>query len=104
MWIQSDGFTDEQAASIDARREARALGDARCDLIELAERVGRALPAELLLDDDITAIAEGLCDAIHDSSKYAPILRDGRAVDGYNLAAERMIRAAREPKLKGETA
>ena len=104
MWIQSDGITDQQAASIDARREARALGDARCDLIELAERVGRALPAKLVTDDAITAIAEGLCEALYDSPIYAPILRDGPGVDGYDLAAERMIRAAREPKLKGETA
>jgi hypothetical protein len=98
MWIQSDGITDSQARAIEARR----AGDARCDLVAIAEKVAKALP-QGMSELAIAAIAEALCEDLRDDADLHLAFDATARVTGDELVLEAMMAIA-HPKAKGDAA
>ena len=77
-----------------ARYEARARGDARCELETLCENIGKQLPSHAFHADNIGLVSDMVCECLYEHPEYKAILADGPGVDGYEIAADAMKRGA----------
>lgn len=100
MWIQSDGITDQQESQLAWLQ----VGNARCDLIAIIEKVGAALPNGAIDNNGLSAIAEAICEGLFEDVDLRHAFDPTACVDTYDLASEALIRVAGRNAARGEAA